>query len=210
MNTLLEIESSPMGETASVSRSLTAEYVRHWKQAHPEGRVIRRDLGSAQLPTITAEWVAAGYSPEEHLTPEQKEILALSDTLIGELLAADEYVFGVPMHNFTIPSALRLWIDQVVRRGKTFTYATGTPQGLLKGKKAQFLIASGGVYGAGSAMASYNFVEPYLRTIFGFLGVTETHFHLAGGTSALAYGKIDRPAFLEPHLQAIKTLFKAA
>ncbi len=199
-----------MGETISVSRSLTAEYVRHWKLAHPEGRVIRRDLGIGQLPTITAEWIEAVFSPDDHLTPEQKEVLAVSDTLIAELVAADEYVLGVPMHNFTVPSALRLWIDQVVRRGKTFTYATGTPEGLLKGKKAQFLIASGGVYGPGSAMASYNFVEPYLRTIFGFLGVTETHFHLAGGTSALAYGKIDRPTFLGPHLQAIKTLFEAA
>jgi FMN-dependent NADH-azoreductase len=81
---------------------------------------------------------------------------------------------------------------------------------LLKGKKATFLIASGGVYGRGTAMESFNFVEPYLRTIFGFLGVTETHFHAADGAAALNYGKVDRAAFFEPHLAAIRARFAAA
>jgi FMN-dependent NADH-azoreductase len=162
------------------------------------------------LPTIDAEWITAMQTPEEKRTPAQREALLLSDTLIAELKAADEYIFGVPMHNFTVPSVLRLWIDQVARAGKTFAYVNGAPQGLLKGKKAHFIIASGGKYEAGTPMASYNFVEPYLRTIFGFLGVTDVTFVAAGGTAALSSGKVDRPSFLAPHLQAIETLVHAA
>ena len=210
MPTLLEIESSPMNRDASVSRELTVRFVQQWKQAHRDGSVITRDLNASRLPTIDAEWITAMQTPEEKRTPAQREALLLSDTLIAELEAADEYVFGVPMHNFTVPSVLRLWIDQVARAGKTFAYVNGAPQGLLKGKKAHFIIASGGKYEAGTPMASYNFVEPYLRTIFGFLGVTDVTFVAAGGTAALSSGKVDRPSFLAPHLQAVETLVHAA
>jgi FMN-dependent NADH-azoreductase len=118
---------------------------------------------------------------------------------------ADEYVFGVPMHNFGVPSVLKLWIDQIARVGRTFTYAGGgAPKGLLVGKKATFLIATGGIYDAQTQMASFNFVEPYLRSVFGFLGVTEVTFITAGGTAALNRGQ-DRAAFLAPHLQAVLT-----
>ena len=82
-----------------------------------------------------AQWVGAAYTPEDARTPAQRELLAVSDSLIAELEAADEYVFGVPMHNFAVPSVLKLWIDQIARAGKTFSYAGGTPEGLLKGKK---------------------------------------------------------------------------
>jgi FMN-dependent NADH-azoreductase len=208
MNILLEIDSSPLDATASISRYLTAAYVEQWKIAHPNGQVIRRDLASSHLPAITAEWIGASFTPPEALTPGQRESLTLSETLIAELEAADEYVIGVPMHNFTVAANLRLWIDQIVRAGKTFAYVDGTPAGLLKHKKAQFLIASGGVYGPGTAMASYNFVEPYLRTVFGFIGVTDTSFLAAGGASAVNHGKIDRQTFLNPHLQTIRSQFQ--
>jgi FMN-dependent NADH-azoreductase len=210
MNSLLEIDSSPLDATASISRSLTAAYVEQWKLAHPDGQVIRRDLATSHLPAITAEWIHASFTPADALTPGQREALTLSETLIAELEAADEYVIGVPMHNFTVATNLRLWIDQIVRAGKTFAYVDGAPVGLLKHKKAQFLIASGGVYGPGTAMASYNFVEPYLRTVFGFIGVTDTHFLAAGGASALNHGKIDRQTFLNPHLQTIRSQFQLA
>lgn len=114
------------------------------------------------------------------------------------------------MHNFGIPAVLKLWIDQIARVGQTFAYVDGTPKGLLAGKKAQFLIATGGFYAAGSPMGSYNFVEPYLRTIFGFLGVTDTHFVTAGGTAGLRSGKIDRETLLAPHLREITELVRAA
>jgi FMN-dependent NADH-azoreductase len=209
MPTLLHIDSSPLGE-ASISRHLTNEFVQSWKLANPDGKIITRDLTTTPIAPVTAAWVGAAYTPEDSRTPEQRQVLALSDTLIAELQSADEYVFGVPMHNFSVPSSVKLWIDQIARAGKTFSYVDGAPAGLLKGKRASFLLTSGGVYDAGTAMASFNFVEPYLRTVFGFLGVTETTFLNAGGTAALRYGQVDRQTFIQPHVESIRTQFQPA
>jgi FMN-dependent NADH-azoreductase len=209
MPTLLHVDSSPLGD-ASISRHLTKEFVQNWKDANPNGKIINRDLNSTALKPVNAEWVGAAYTPEEARTPAQRDLLAVSDQLVAELQEADEYVFGVPMHNFGIPSVLKLWIDLIARAGKTFSYANGTPEGLLKGKKVTFLVAAGGSYDAGTAMASFNFVEPYLRTVFGFLGVTEIRFITAGGAAALNYGKIDRQAFLKPHVESIRAQFQVA
>jgi len=202
MPTLLHIDSSPL-YSRSVSRELTGAFVAQWKASHPNGRVVDRDLNATAISPINAEWVGAVYTPEEARTPEQKKLLALSDTLIAELEQADEYVIGVPMHNFGVPSVLKLWIDQISRVGKTFSYAGGTPKGLLIDKKATFIIATGGIYDAQTQMASFNFVEPYLRSLFGFLGLTDATFLTAGGTMALSHGQ-DRAAFLAPHLQAVQ------
>jgi len=202
MPTLLRVDSSPMLR-ASISRQLTDEFVQKWKLRHPDGKIISRDLNETQLAPVTAQWIAASYTPEESRSPEQDQTLELSDTLIAELEDADEYVIGVPMHNFSIPSTAKLWIDLIARRGKTFSYADGGPKGLLQGKKATFLVASGGKYDAGTALASFNFVEPYLRAVFAFLGVTETTFINAGGTAALSSGKVDRGAFLQPWVEAV-------
>ena len=203
MSTLLHVDSSPL-YGRSVSRQLTDAFVTQWKSSRPNGTVIDRDLNATSIPPVTGEWVGAAYTPEEARTPQQKELLSLSDTLFAELERADEYVFGVPMHNFSVPSVLKLWIDQIARVGKAFSYADGTPKGLLTGKKATFIIATGGVYDAQTQMASFNFVEPYLRSVFGFLGVTDTTFLTTGGTAALNYGQ-DRDAFLAPHLQSVQT-----
>jgi len=203
MSTLLHIDSSPL-YGRSVSRQLTDAFVTQWKSSHPGGTVVDRDLNATAISPITAEWVGAAFTPEEARTQQQRDLLALSDTLIAELEQADEYVFGVPMHNFGVPSVLKLWIDQIARVGRTFSYADGAPKGLITGKKATFIIATGGIYDAQTQMASFNFVEPYLRSVFGFLGVTDATFLTAGGTAALNYGQ-DRDAFLAPHLQAVQT-----
>lgn len=203
MSVLLHINSSPL-YGRSVSRQLSDAFVTQWKSAHPNGTVIDRDLNATPIPPINAEWVGAAYTAEETRTSQQKELLALSDALLAELERADEYVFGVPMHNFGVPSVLKLWIDQIARVGRTFSYADGTPKGLLTGKKATFIIATGGVYDAQTRMASFNFVEPYLRSVFGFLGVTDATFLTTGGTAALNYGQ-DRDVFLAPHLQAVQS-----
>jgi FMN-dependent NADH-azoreductase len=203
MTTLLHIDSSPL-YGRSVSRELTVAFVAQWKSSHPDGTVIDRDLNSTSIPPIDAGWVNAAYTPEEARTPQQKELLSLSDSLLAELEQADEYVFGVPMHNFGVPSVLKLWIDQISRVGRTFSYADGKPKGLLVGKSATFIIATGGMYDAQTQMASFNFVEPYLRSVFGFLGVKDASFLTAGGTVALNQGT-DRDAFLAPHLQAVQT-----
>jgi len=205
MPTLLHLDSSPSGDR-SVSRHLTTEFTQQWQAATPDGMVITRDLTTTPLVPVTGHWIGAAYTPPDALTPEQKSVLALSDVLVAELLNADEYVFGVPMYNFGVPGVFKLWVDQIARVGLTFAYIDGKPKGLLTGKKAHFLIASGGDYGPGTAAASYNFVEPYLRAVFGFLGVTDTEFQTAGGTAALNYGA-DRATFLAPQVEAIRAKF---
>jgi FMN-dependent NADH-azoreductase len=206
MATLLHIDSSPMG-VASVSRHLSNTFVENWKKAHPGGTVVTRDLTTSGLTSITAEWVAAAYTPADSRTAEQKAVLATSDELLAEVEAADELAIGVSMHNFSIPSALKLWVDQVVRVNRAFSYADGSPKGLLVGKKATFLVATGGTYGPGTATESMNFIEPYLKTLFGFIGITVA-FHTAGGAAALNYGA-DRATFLQPHDEAVAALAAA-
>ena len=207
MKTLLRIDSSALGSDASISRQLTAEFVQQWRQNHPDGKVITRDLATTKLPPVSAEWVDSAHTPEANLTPQQHEVLGISSELIAELQAADEYVFGVAMYNFSIPAVLKLWIDQIVRLGKTVAYENGTPSGLLLNKKATFLVASGGVYDQGTPRAVMNFVEPYLRSMFGFLGVTDASFINAGGTARLRYG-VDRETILQPAIASIQARFQ--
>ncbi len=207
MPTLLHIDSSPL-YGRSVSRELTAAFVTKWKALHPHGGVVDRDLNATTIPPITAEWVGANYAPEEKRTPVQKEQLSQSDSLLAELEQAEEYIIGVPMHNFGVPSVLKLWIDQIARAGRTFAYIDGKPKGLITGKKATFIIATGSFYDAQTQTASFNFVEPYLRSLFGFLGVTDATFITAGGTMALNRGG-DRQEFLAPHLLAVQSHLQA-
>jgi FMN-dependent NADH-azoreductase len=209
MTTLLRIDSSPLGGDASFTRQLTAEFVQQWQHRNPDGRVVTRDLALTRLSPVSADWIGASYSPEASLTQPQRESLAISNELIAELEGADEYVFGVAMHNFSIPSVLKLWIDQVVRAGKTFSYTNGAIAGLLRNKRATFLVASGGVYEQGTPMAAMNFVEPYLKSVFGFIGVTDTNFINAGGTANLRYG-VDRDTILQPALASIREQFQTA
>jgi FMN-dependent NADH-azoreductase len=112
------------------------------------------------------------YAPPEHRAPEQAKALALSDALIDEVVAADIIVIAVPMHNFAPPSTLKAWIDHVVRAGRTFAYGATGPQGLVQGKHAILVLASGGVYSNGR-MKPFDFTEPYLRTVLGFIGITD-------------------------------------
>src|SRR5258707_17573 len=203
MATLLKIDSSPMGDH-SISRKLTAQFAASWRKAHPGGEVISRDLTKTELRPVNGIWVGAAYTPEGSHSPEQREELAVSDKLIAELQQADEYVFGVPMHNFSIPSTLKLWIDQVARAGKTFSYGAEGPKGLLTGKKVTLLIASGGVYER-TAMESLNFVTPYLRAVFGFLGITDVKIIGAEGKAQLMGGKVDPQTFLAPWLEKVQS-----
>lgn len=209
MPTLLRIDSSPNSGKSSVSRTLTDEFVQHWQEIHPDGKVNVRDLSQTQIPLVTAEWIAAAYTPEASRTPRQTEILATSDELIAELQEAGEYVAGVPMFNFGIPAVMKLWIDQVSRTGKTFTYEGGSPKGLLIGKKATFVVASGGVYDQGTPAGAMDFTGPYLRSVFGFLGVSDIALINAGGTAKLRFGS-DPATVLQPARTAIRSQFVQA
>src|SRR5262249_25791525 len=134
MSTLLHIDSSP-AYGRSVSRELTAEFVMQWKASHPDGKVIDRDLNATALLPVTAEWVGAAYTPEKARTPQQKQVLSFSDSLLAELEQADEYVFGVPMHNFGVPSVLKLWIDQIVRVGGPFPMQAESRRACLSARR---------------------------------------------------------------------------
>lgn len=202
MPTLLHLDASPL-ET-SISRELTREFATTWKAAHPGGTVIYRDLSAEPSAPINQPWVHAAFTPADVRTAEQKSLLAHSEEQIQELESADEIVIGVPMHNFSVPATLKLWIDQVVRAGRTFSYGAGGPKGLLQNKKATLLIASGGVYSADSPAAAMNFVEPYLKAILGFIGITDVRMIAVGGVSQLMSGAVDRVSLLQPALQEIR------
>jgi len=209
MPTLLRIDSSPMDASKSFSRHLTSEFVRHWQERHRDGSVLVRDLATTSLAVLTSDWIAAAYTPEDSRSPEQRARLAVSDELIAELQAADQYVIGVPMHNFSIPGALKLWIDQVARAGKTFNYAGGVPAGLLRNKHLTLIVTSGGSYEPGTARSAMDFTEPYLRSVFGFLGVTDIQIVRAGGTSS-ARDADSRAALLQSAGAAIRAQLQVA
>lgn len=204
MPTLLQLDSSPL--ESSISRELTREFVKTWQNAHPDGTVIYRDLAANPPKPVNTAWIYSAHTPETSRAPEQKAALALSDELIAELVRADEYVIGVAMHNFSIPSVLKLWIDQVVRSGHTFVYAESGPQGMLHGKKATILASSGAVYAAGTPASALNFIDPYLKTILGFIGVTDVKFVTAGGAAQVMTGAVDRETFLKPTLEAVRAV----
>lgn len=206
---LLQIHSSPMGE-ASISRHLTKEFVHRWLSANPQGTVISRDLTTSAIPVIDARWISANYAPKELRTQEQNDLLALSTIFTSELLEADEYVIGVPCHNWAPPSSLKLWADQIVRFGETISVTQSGPIGALHGKRVTFIITVGKAIRPGSTNAATSYVEPWLCAFFGYLGVKNMRSVIADGTVEIKNDKIDRATFLAPHEQAIRTLFAQA
>ena len=175
MVNILHIDSSPRGER-SHSRELSKEFVSAWKAAHPEDAIAYRDLGHYPVPHVDEAWIAAAFSPPETHTPELTEALRISDELVDEFLAADRYVFGVPMYNFNIPSTFKAYIDQIVRINRTVALDAQGFKGLVEGKKAVIITARGGDFSATSPFLAYDLQEPYLRAIFGFIGLTDIQF----------------------------------
>ena len=205
MPTLLQIDSSP--NPHSVSRELTAEFVKKWKEANPQGTVVVRDLVQNPPVLVNGAWIGAAYTPRDARTAEQNAALSLSDELIDELLSVDEIVIGVAMHNFSVPSSLKLWIDQVVRVGRTFARETNGYVGLVSGKKVTILQASGADFSEGSPLSGYNHADTYLATVLGFLGITDLKVIKAGGTAVLFDPQTDRAAFLKPVIEKLDAVF---
>jgi FMN-dependent NADH-azoreductase len=192
---LLRIDSS--ARTVSVTRQLTAKFAEEWKENYPDGEVVHRDLLTTTIPLILDDWSATHLGTTSALSPAQRSYLSTSDELIGELSAADTIVIGAPMYNFSIPSPLKAWIDQIVRMGKTFTYGANGPGGLLEGKKVVVITARGGAYDKGTATAGFDFQEPYLRHIFSFIGLNDVTFihvdNQAGERAGTAFaGAVER------------------
>ena len=160
--TVLRIDSSPRRE-ASVSRGLTDRIVAKLGAE----RVVTRDLDAEPIPPVSGDWAVGAYVPEADRTTEQRTALALSDALIEEIRAADVVVIGLPIYNFTVPAALKAWMDQVARSGVTFRYTEQGPEGLLSDKRVILAVASGGTE-VGSAG---DFATPYARHFLGFIGL---------------------------------------
>ncbi|MGG6269412.1 FMN-dependent NADH-azoreductase [Leptolyngbya sp. AN03gr2] len=172
MSHILHLDSSARQER-SISRLLTKEFIAHWLQVHRQDRVTYRDVGKDFVPPIDEAWIAASFSKSETLAAEKASVLSISNELISELSVADRYVFGVPMYNFSVPANFKAYIDQIVRVNRTFTPDW---QGLLTHKKMLVITTRGGSYANGTNLAHFDFQEPYLRAIFGFIGITDITF----------------------------------
>ena len=175
MSNVLLIHSSVFGENSQSLR-----LARDFLKRYPHRAIVERALTPETMPHLVGETFAAMGTPAAEHSADQRRAAALSDELIAELEAADTIVLAAPMYNFSIPSTLKAWIDHVARRGRTFRYTEKGPEGLLKGKKVFVLVARVGVYSKGPA-AVFDFQEPYLRAVLGFLGLSDVTFvHLEG------------------------------
>jgi FMN-dependent NADH-azoreductase len=171
---LLHVNSSARG--SSVSWQLTSGFVNDWKEQNPTGEVMERDLAKTLFPPpVTDEWVQAVNADPTNRTGVQRWAISPSDIFIGELAAADTIVIGAPMHNFTISWPLRAWFDHIVRLGRTVVYGAKGPNGLLQGKTVAIITSRGGSYGPGAPGSEFN-LEPYLRRLLGFIGLTDPIF----------------------------------
>ena len=193
MTRLLVVETSSRGDY-SISRGLTRRFVAEWRAAHPGGEVVDRDLAETDLKFIAAPWLQAYFTPPEQHSLEMKEELRLSDALVAELLSCDHLVIATPVYNYNVPAALKAWIDSIVRKGLTLGMDGA---GLVHGKKATVLMASGGVYTQGSPIRDRDIATQYLRLILKVIGITDVSFIAAGNAKSVDMGEIGRDAFLD-------------
>ncbi|MCM3563092.1 FMN-dependent NADH-azoreductase [Hydrogenophaga intermedia] len=176
MKTLLLIRSSILLGDGQSNR-LADRYAAAWQNAHPEGRVIVRDLAENPLPHLDLARVGAYSTPAERRTPEQQVLVAQSDELITELQGADVVALGLPLYNFGVPSTLKAYFDHVARAGVTFRYTASGPEGLVKGKQVIVFAARGGLYQG----LPHDTQTPFVRNFLGFLGMTDVRFVHAEG-----------------------------
>ncbi|MBL1434909.1 MAG: NAD(P)H-dependent oxidoreductase [Rhodobacteraceae bacterium] len=169
MTNILKIDSSGQYE-GSISRKLTARLAKRLLTA-PNATLIERDVAKG-LPVVSESWIGSNFTPKEDRTPEQTEILGLSDSLVEELRNADTIIIGMPIYNFSMPGALKNWVDLICRAGETFQYTETGPEGLLNGKRAYVVVASGGVP-IGSPV---DFASTHLKQVLNFIGITDIKF----------------------------------
>lgn len=193
MTQLLHIDSSILGGN-SVSRQLTAQIVASWRAAHPATEVSYLDLAVDTPSHLSAESLGFRVAPgAAELTDVQKRENAISEALVSQFLAADVVVIGAPLYNFSIPTQLKAWIDRIAQVGRTFKYTEKGPIGLAGGKTVIVASTRGGVYSTSDAGNAMEHQESFLKTVFGFLGVTDVRFVRAEG---LAMGESAKAAAL--------------
>jgi len=170
MSTLLRIDSSPRSN--SISRELTDVFVADYTANNPGTTIITRDLVATPPPFVTEDWISNSFAPADQ---QNAEVLALSNELTDEFLAADIIVIGMPMYNFGVPANVKAWIDQIVRAGRTFGFGENGLVGLAGGRKIVSLISRNGAFKEGEAAGPVNHQEVYVSHIAGLLGITETY-----------------------------------
>ena len=200
MTKLLVVETSPRGGY-SISRNMTRCFVADWRTMHPEGELVVRDLMETDLPFVTAPWLQAYFTPPEQHSPEMKEALRLSDELVAELLSADHIVIATPVYNYNIPAALKAWVDHIVRKGMTLGV---DGQGLVTGKKATVLLASGGIYTEGSPIKDRDIANQYLRLILNVIGISDVTVIAGGGAKVVDLREQTMDGFLAKLRPAIE------
>jgi FMN-dependent NADH-azoreductase len=173
---ILQINASARREGANSTR-VANSVVARLQSANPAATLTLRDLASKPHPVLDESALGALFTPAEKRSPDQVARVALDDVLIAELQAADVIVLGVPMYNFGVPVQLKNWIDAIARNGVTFRYTETGPQGQLTGKTVYVALARGGRYRGTEADSQV----PYLKTVLGFLGMTDVHFIYAEG-----------------------------
>lgn len=178
---VLNIQSSARRE-GSVTRQLSDAVIAQLGAQH----TVTRDLADS-LPLLDATWLGANFTPAADRSDAQQAALTLSDALIDEIKSADTLVIGVPVYNFAPPAALKAWIDQICRVGITFKYTDTGPKGLLQGKRAILVLASGGT----PAGSEIDFASGYLRHIMGFIGITDVTLIAADALGNDAGTKLD-------------------
>ncbi|WP_430474841.1 FMN-dependent NADH-azoreductase [Thalassospira lucentensis] len=174
MTNILHVNASVNGENSN-SRQIASKLINRIVSANSSANVVERDTNA--LTALTGEVVGAFYTPEENRTDAQKEVIAVSDKMVAELQAADVVVIGAPMYNFSVPSTLKAWVDLIARVGVTFQYTENGPVGLLTGKKAYVVVATGGV----PVNSPADFASPYLKQVLGFVGISDIEIIDASG-----------------------------
>ncbi|HJW54625.1 MAG TPA: NAD(P)H-dependent oxidoreductase, partial [Burkholderiaceae bacterium] len=169
---LLHLDSSVLNDN-SVSRILTAQIVAQLRNVHPQLDVTHRDLATQPPAHLSADIVATRFLPEEAWSGPQKAEAVLTETLLREFQEADIVVIGAPMYNFSIPTQLKAWIDRIAQAGRTFKYTEHGPVGLAGGKQVIVGSSRGGMYSTSEQLRVMDFQEDYLRTVMGFLGITD-------------------------------------
>ncbi|WP_027781826.1 MULTISPECIES: FMN-dependent NADH-azoreductase [Burkholderia] len=200
MTQLLVVETSPRGDS-SISRNMTRRFVAQWQDANPGGKILWRDLAETDLTFVSAPWLQAYFTPSERHTAEMKEVLQLSDKLVAELLATDHIVIATPVYNYNIPAALKAWVDHIVRKGLTLGF---DGKGLVTGKKATVLLASGGVYTEGSPIRDRDIATQYLKLILNVIGISDVTIVAGGGAKVVDLGEESMDSFvgkLDSHLK---------
>jgi len=200
---LLHIDSSILG-TASVSRQLTGRIAAQWRATHPGTVVDYLDLATQAPSHLSAQSLGFRLPPDAAgLTDEQRQENAVSEALVSQFLAADVIVVGAPLYNFSIPSQLKAWIDRVAQAGRTFKYTDKGPVGLAGGKTVIVASTRGGVYSTSDAGNAMEHQESYLKTVFGFFGITDVRFVRAEGVAMGDAPKAQALAAADAQIRAI-------